>query len=376
MRLMEVNAGMQDRLQIPSLAYTDHDGQAWRLCLQGEAELEIRPKPTMVLLKNFLRKAGVGEDVFENEGGFEHHGYEKSLISLYYSEVARQADIIHRGEMNRKQLAAQTQEKLVQTLQPDQQTHKMCKAYLLLKMAVEKCHGTCGFTEEEIQQQTEKRDWSAASLAEKTGMIVQKTTLKDKWYRKNTKVFFAELKSEACTPVLCYPSGFSMLLFDGEGPGKRINAAVAETIFNEVYELTCPLPEGSLSLMDVDAYCRNNTPKTVLWITVAVSVLATVGGLFLPWMYYKTFSAVQNGDIPQSRVFFIAIGWLAVYAVLLVSGGILQQHIPEKLGAMLQKTVYHRLFLLPSSFYRKMRDVSLTGMVYNIGRYIRMMAQS
>ncbi|MBO7252440.1 MAG: NHLP bacteriocin export ABC transporter permease/ATPase subunit [Oscillospiraceae bacterium] len=345
LRLHYCDIHAQDKKRtIPSLACQDEKGKRWRLLITSTsgapAVLSILPqKATSVLHKGFLARCSILT--------YEEMGYEDSLIHYYTQEMQRQnAAIRNRG---------------AQGSQPEDNT-----AYRAVKFLAPYLKGSV-IPADELYSRCGKEP-TASDIAAASGFLCRKVVLEENWHTRDCGHILGLMEDRivACT---VNRKGKYLMYDPLANETQPLTAALARQISPQAFSVGRTLPRKALSKWDVVEFCAGELRfRDLMPYCVLVALCALIGALLptINQMVYDDYIPVGDlGNLLQ--ICLVLLSFMTGNVAFSIVKSLFGYRITSRLGNNLQMAVYHRLFHLKESFFRKYDSADLAGRVSAIG---------
>lgn len=347
---------------IPGLEYTDRDGRIWRMMLRsvsGEARLRtLAREADPALHMAFLDRLGIAT--------YRQEGYENSLVEFYRRRTLQDKVFIIDDSKQQHGVSRDTDEVIRRSFQGGEEA---CITGSSAYRALQFLSGKLGVTVPENLERTLRTpsDPRLPDLAAGCNLLCRSVVLEENWHKRDCGYLVARLEEQT---LVCYPvkDGYRLYRTD-DATTEAVTDALARQINPKAYVIGRTLPRKSLKMGDVVAFCRRSIyPRDLLPYVVLVLLCALIGVLLptLNRMVYDDYIPVGNtGNLAQLCLLMLTfmMGNLAFSIVKNLFGF----RITSRLGNDLQSAVYHRLFHLPESFFRKYDSADLAQRVSGIG---------
>lgn len=332
------------RRTIPALVYRDRDYKNWRLLLvstgEEDAVLAVIPgRATSVLQKSFLAR--------NNLDSFAQEGFEQSLADFYTLELLQQNAYIHK-------------------LNTPASEGRDDSLYNALRYLCGKTGMTLVPREELVLRCGQDPD--VPDIAAASGFLCRRVVLDPDWYRGDCGALIGRLEEDI---VACVPDsrGKYLLYRPKENKTEPLTAHLARKIDPEAWSVGRTLPARALTWQDLLRFCRAELYLRDLLPYVLLVLLCALIGILLPTvtgMIYDDYIPV--GNIPNlTELCLVMLSFMTGNVAFTIVKNLFGYRITSRVGIHLQNAVYHRLFHLPESFFRKYDSADLAGRVSGIG---------
>lgn len=347
----------------PSLTHTDESQKNWRLQIRSmndEAILSVFPDGVTDEMKEaFLNRRGIRT--------FQQEGFENSLVEFYTNESVK--NIIYGRRIDKRQNKASDEVANV-VISAFDESHQgeytgnsyyqalqfLCRHLDISLIKAEELHTRCG------------KNPTLTDIARASHFICRKIVLDADWYQYDCGGFVGTLAKDT---IACVPDkkGKYQLFNSTNGSITMLTPELAKQISPQAYSIGRTLPPKSLTKKDIYAFCKKSIkPRDLVPYTVLVIFCSLIGVLLptLNRMIYDDYIPVGNiGNLTQLCLVMLTfmIGNVSFSIVKNLFG----YRVTSRVGNDLQNAVYHRLFHLPESFFRKYDSADLASRISGIG---------
>lgn len=347
---------------IPGLEFTDRDGKVWRMMLRsvsGEARLRTLSREADAQLhRAFLERLGITT--------YAQEGYENSLVEFYRRRCLQDRVFIRKDEHQQSSVSRDTDEVIRRSFQGGEEA---CITGSPAYRALQFLSGKLGVTVPDNLERALRtpNDPKLPDLAAACNLLCRSVVLEENWHKRDCGYLVARLEEQT---LVCFPvkDGYRLYRTD-DATTEPVTDALARQISPKAYVIGRTLPRKRLNMADVAAFCAKSIhSRDLVPYTVLVLLCALIGVLLptLNSMVYDDYIPVGNtGNLAQLCVlmFSFMLGNVAFSIVKNLFGF----RLTSRLGNDLQEAVYHRLFHLPESFFRKYDSADLAQRVSAIG---------
>lgn len=349
---------------IPGFVYEDPAHTKWRLIIKAKSEQAV-VKPLFrgnaaSLQKIFLERRQIQT--------IDQEGFENSLVDYYVKKV-KLADRVYIDKATRADREAQkdVHNILADAFSNDGQTeHTKHLNYQALQFVCNKLDIPLMKSEDLFTRCGKESD--VKKLAQASNMICRKVVLDADWYEYDCGGFIGTLDEEI---IGCAPDkkGNYLVYHTSDEQVEKLTPQLAVQISPEVYSLGRTLPSKPLSRKDVYAFCKKSIKSRDLTPYIILVIICALIGILLPTlnrMIYDDYIPIGNiGNLTELCLVMLTfmIGNLSFSIVKNLFG----YRITSRVGIDLQNAVYHRLFHLPESFFRRFDSADLAGRVSCVG---------
>ena len=351
----------EDHPLIPGLEFRDRDGRIWHLMFRstsGNARLRtLSHSADSDLHRTFLERCGITT--------FAQEGYENSLAEFYKRRSVKDWAFIKKDAMLTDDVA--------------QDTHDVVKNAVTGGEDLD-LTGTDGYRALQFLSTrlgTQAPESSALKLirtptqlpdlAAAFGLICRTVVLEENWHKRDCGYLVAQLEDET---VACCPTGGGYLLYrTGDNSVVPLTAEVARTVSPKAHVIGRTLPDKSLKLSDVAAFCAKSIRSRDLMPYILLVLLCALIGVLLPTlnqMVYDDYIGVGNVE-SLSQLCVLMLSFMLGNMAFSMVKNLFGFRLTSRLGNDLQCAVYHRLFHLPESFFRSFDSADLAQRVSGIG---------
>lgn len=338
---------------IPSLVYQDHNYDQWRFCfVPGEnAELQrLDGCVTSILLRRFAEYAGLRT--------FETEGFEQSVVEFYQRESLKDDVFLNRGRQREPKVRRASFGVIHQTFSDTPQTSGQTSP---LYRAVAYACQRSSISIEPYAQLVARcgKDLTTASIAEASRFLCRRVVLEPDWYRSDCGPLIGTIDGE---PVACVPRGSGYEIFFGStGQRKQLTKELAGQVEPRAESLGRALPGGKLDKKGIARFCLKSISSRDLVGVILLGLAGTLLGVLLPILNQK----IYDDYIPLGRNSQLVQLCMVICACLIgnllfgIVKSLLEFRLQSRVGYELQNAVYHRLFRLPESFFRRYDSADL-----------------
>ncbi|MBQ4158106.1 MAG: NHLP bacteriocin export ABC transporter permease/ATPase subunit [Clostridia bacterium] len=350
---------------IPAFVYQDATRRNWRILIKSAGEEAV-----LALVHNGLTPQ-LQEAFLTHKGitTYGKEGFENSLVQFYIKQVTLKDEIF----IDRFHSAdSESDRKVVDTLKDafsdnKQIEHTNNDYYQALQFVCGKMNVSL-IKADELYVRCGKNP-TIEEIAHASRFICRKIILDAGWFHSDCGGFVGTLGKEiiACAPD---QKGKYQLFRTSDESVIPLTADLANQISPQVYSIGRTLPLKSLTKKDIFDFCKKSIrvsdfiPYTILVIFCALIgiLLPTLSG-----MIYDEYIPIGNiGNLTQLCLVMLTfmIGNVSFSIVKNLYG----YRITSRAATDLQNAVYHRLFLLPESFFRAYDSADLAGRITGIGQ--------
>lgn len=388
-RLVEMRAGDEDLIGIPSLCYQElNDGRNWRLSIKAtdrETKLEIRDHVTQQLKKRFLKKCEIFS--YEAEGGQNRGGYENSLIAHYHANQLKESVLVYGGNKNKQE----TQERVIHTVtsgmnsEKDSIPEKGSLLYKAVAYAAQKCGAGRIEDEEKIVAACEESEITVQEIARAAHLVCREITLDIDWYQSDCGVVIAMLSEETkkgqksyheLRPIVCYQKGNRYYYYDFAAQKEhKLKKEQADRFEPKAYSIRRTLPNKKLNRKDIVSFVRKSIKGWDIAYLTALSALCTVIGVLLPklnQLIYDEYIPMGDRDLLKQICFVIAACMIGKVFIS-IAKTIQEYRVPARAGYEMQDAVYQRIFELPETFFRNFDSAELANRVAGVSGIVNLL---
>jgi len=349
---------------IPGMAYEHFDHSQWRLMFKPAKEhARLTPllnQASADVQQSFLARGGISS--------YEIEGFEKSLVDHYIRKV----DLPDKGFFAKAEKSDKTSYQDVKDLFQDvfsdggQSEHTSMSVYQALQFVCRKTKITLMKSDQLIIRCGKKA--SIQDVCQASNIICRSIILDADWYRNDCGSFVGTLDQEV---IACAPDrrGKYLLFRTSDESITPLTEELAKRISPKAYSLGRTLPLKSLTKKDVFAFCKNSIHSRDLIPYILLSLLCSCIGILLPTLnqiIYDDYIPVGNvGNLAQ--LCFVMLTFMIGNISFSIVKNLFGYRITSKVGIDLQNAVYHRLFHLPESYFRKYDSADLAGRIAEIG---------
>ncbi len=378
-KLKIFSAQDEERMMIPSLVFTDNNGQNWRICIEAlEDDTVLTPYPTNnISKKNFLKYIGI--HTYQQEGGAQG-GFENSLISYFRLSQAKNAQIIQDANKNRVDESNKARQIIVDNIQNRTNFHADNDLYRTVKFAAEHL-GIHLVDEDSLQAALDHEEMNVPAIARASHFICREITLDLDWFQSDSGVLIAFLPAETAAgnksrkviqeqPIACIPKGEKYLFYNGiTKQVAELTPETAAALEPKAYLIRRALPPKAVTRKDVFSFIKKSVYPREVFHFLVLSIIIALLGVMLP----KLNQLIYDEYIPMGNYSVLIQVCLVIMASMIgnvfisVVKSLLEYRIPARAGYELQEAVFHRIFELPESFFREYDSAELANRVSSAG---------
>ena len=379
-KLTVFSASDEEKIMIPSLVFTDNDGQSWRLCLEAlDNDTILAPYGTNNINKrNFLSHVGI--TTYQQEGGAQG-GFENCLVGFYRIRQAKSADIMLQAKKNRLGESVKVGQIIIDNLQNTPSYHAENDLYRAVQFAAERCGITSIVDENALIATLGDEDISVQAIARASHFICRDITLDMDWYRSDSGIIIAFLPVESGKnskgkpilvrqPLACYMKGDTYYYFNGKTKEiAALTSEMADTLEPKAFLIRRSLPQHRITRKDLFSFIRKSISTREIIKFFLLSIICTLLGVLVP----KLNQLVYDDYIPMGnhslliQISAVIMSCLIGNVFISVVKSLLEYRIPTRAGYELQDAIFHRIFELPESFFRKYDSAELATRVSSAG---------
>lgn len=369
----------EERLMIPSLVHTDSDGQSWRICMEAlENNTVLAPFPANnISKKNFLRYIGI--DTYQQEGG-ARGGFENCLVSHFRLSQARQAQIIKGAKERREGEGREARRIILDNLRNKTDYSAENDLYRAVRFAAER-QGITLVDEGSLLAMLQQEEMTVQAIARASHFICREVTLDLDWFRSDSGVLLAFLpqgegrdakgrKDAGPSPIACFPKGDRYCYFNGStGETAALTPEIAAKLDPKAFALRRALPPKPVSRRDALAFIRKSVHTKEVVRFLILSVIIALLAVLIPklnQLIYDEYIPMGNYSV-LIQVCLVILASMVGNVFISVVKSLLAYRIPARAGYELQEAVFHRIFELPESFFRKYDSAELATRVSSAG---------
>lgn len=350
---------------IPAFAFRDMEYAHWRFAIvPKENALVLKAMEgccTEVLKTKFLSRTGVQNAAKE--------GYALSLRE-HYRAMTLKADVFsERVKKDEPKVAEASAEAIQKALAEDTVAVVETSRSELYQITAYACKKS-GIRIETERTLTARcgRHLTVPKIAEQCHFICRDVVLDELWYTKDCGVLISTIHRK---PVACIPrrDGTYLLHHADDTPDELVTKERAAEISPTAFSIGRSLPEKSMTRKDLFRFCCKSVR---MWEVGWLFVLGVVGaliGVLLPTLH----QLVYDEYIPIGHYGMLVQTGILIVCFLL--GGLLfslvqrltEYRISSRVSYDLQNAMYHRIFRLPESFFRRFDSADLTERLMRFG---------
>lgn len=357
---------------IPSFSREDtgEDGEAIRWCFlletrEGAEVHALRGLGSSVTQRKFVRAVeeqaeslgGVGrgfQRFYENEG----RSFERAVLEYYRREELNAARIIFEGERRVVRDRQDANHVFAHIFDNDVSISGGEPVYRAVAYAC--ARGAIPLPEPERIAASCGRELTVPGIAAAAQFACRSVVLEPDWYRSDCGILLSTLED---SPVACVPLRYGKYqLYNGETQESvPLTEELAHRIHPKAYAICRPLPSRALGKKDLIRFGLKSLRPSDLQLMCLMALLGTLLGVLIPTLNQKIYDEYiplgSEGQLIQicALIASFMIGSLFLDVVKNLSEFRISSHI----GYDLQNAVYHRIFQLPESFFRRFDSADL-----------------
>lgn len=349
---------------IPGLAYEHFDHTHWRLMIKPSKGY-VRLTPLLNQSSSEVQQSFLAHG---NISSYEIEGFERSLVDYY----VRKVEIPDRGFFVKAEQSDETSCQDVKDLFRDvfsgdgQSEHTSMPVYQALQFVCSKTKISLMKSEQLIIRCGKKA--SLQDVCQYSNIICRNVILDADWYKNDCGSFVGILDQEI---IACAPDrhGKYLLFRTSDESITPLTEELATQISPNAYAIGRTLPMKALTQKDVFAFCRNSINSRDLSPYVLLSLLCSGIGILLPTLNQIIYDDyIPVGDIGNlAQLCFVMLTFMIGNISFSIVKNLFGYRITSKVGIDLQNAVYHRLFHLPETYFRKYDSADLAGRIAEIG---------
>lgn len=344
---------------IPGFCFTDIDYKTWAFCMTAAEEANLLVMKSMVTLplkNNFAKRACIPN--------FQHEGFENGLVDLYKMKLVREDGFFMRTDMERQSTVNRTDDLIISMLSKDNEdseTNSGSELYDAMRIL---CHseGISIAPYEKIKACCGKKI-TVEDIARISHFPCRQVVLENGWHKTDAGALIA-FTDDSNKPVACIKKGTHKYKCFIKGMKScAINKRIADSISPKAYMIYPSFLQKSLSVGDFVRFCAKGLHSADIVLVVMLTLISSILGLILPilnQMIYDTYIPMGNSTV------ILQIGCL--FSSFMISNiffsivrNICSFRLSSHIMLRVQNAVYHRVFSLPESFFRKYDSADLTG---------------
>ena len=357
---------------IPSFALrdTDEEGRprSWGFILEspeGAGLLWNRGLSSSVARRRFIeRLPSYGKELvpaaeelkkyYENEG----RSFERALVEFYEGEYVRDMGFISSGERSGENERQDAFHIISGVLGDGVQVSGESAVYRALAYVC----GRCGIAIDDyaVVRAACGDEVSVSSIARVSNFACRSVILEPGWHRTDIGPLVADMGG---VPVGCVPKGTGRYtLYDSRtGETVPLTDELAAKISPQGTALCRALPARALTKKDLVAFGARSLSRADIILTAVLAAVGALLGVLMPMLNQKIYDDyIPLGD--ESQLVQICV----VIASFMISGlffdmvrRLSEYRISSHVGLDMQNAVYHRVFQLPESFFRRFDSADL-----------------
>jgi len=315
--------------------------------------------PSSATHQKFLSRCGITT--------YEQEGFRKSLYQ-FYTVVRVQTDAQFDKLQHDKEEAAK---KIVNVVKDEFNvfgTHERSGVdyYQALQFLCQRM-GIGLLSADQVKERFGKSP-SLTDIAKASHFICRKIVLEAEWYKSDCGGFVGMLDKEV---VACLPDhkGRYQVFRTSDETISLLTPEIAAQISPHAYAVGRTLPIKKLTRKDVFAFCKKSITKRDLIPYIILVLIYSLIGVLLPTINGKVYDDyIPVGNIGNlTEICMILLTFMVGNVAFSIVKNLFGYRISSRMGNDLQNAVYHRLFHLPESFFRKYDSADLAGRISGIG---------
>lgn len=325
-----------------------------------EVEISVLDdKPNSILHQRFLKRANINT--------YEYEGFEKSLFQFYTKNIIKTNARADKEDIDEKKAPDDIAHVIINAFNPFGSNERsgvdyyqalqfLCQRMGIDLLSSDKVKARCG------------KSPSLTDIAKASHFICRKIVLESDWYKSDCGGFVGMIDKEV---VACLPDhkGRYQIFRTSDESVSLVTPELAAQISPHAYAVGRTLPHKPLSKKDVVAFCKKSITKRDLIPYIGLVLIYSLIGVLLPTINGKIYDDyIPVGNIGNlTEICMILLTFMVGNVAFSIVKNLFGYRMSSRMGNDLQNAVYHRLFHLPESFFRKYDSADLAGRVSSIG---------
>ena len=355
--------------RFPAFCCRDSEYKNWRFLLlaEGSAELSVVSDGcTSILYKNFARRV--------SQKGFEEEGFEGSLISFYDRNSLQENLFFEREKKGAPKTEMASYGILADAFRSG--NFEAAESEPMMKLMARACKAL----KQPLPDGKNRRSTAGTDipeLAEAYGLICRDVVLENGWSKQDCGVIVSRYENRT---VLCVPEGIGKYtLYDPETSEQiPLTQQTAEQINPKAYTLEKTLPARKLTKKDIREFAKKSLYTRDLWMVIVLGIVGALIGILLPTLNQKIYDDyIPLGNYSQLiQICAVIASFMLGNALFSVVKSLSEMRLSSHIGYAFQDAVYHRLFYLPSNFFRQYDSADLAQRAMTAGGLLNQYADA
>lgn len=348
--------------EFPSLC-CEIDHRKWHLLIQADGEdAELTRIPggaNEKLCREFLERSNIHT--------FDHEGFERSLTEYYVRNEAGDTAFIYVSDKRSADSDSDISDVISGITGAPAIESTTNKYYDALQFV-------CGKLEiplipfENLKTRCNGKDPDLQEIARASHFICRRVVLDSDWYKSECGCLVGIMGKEI---VACAPDkkGKYQLFRTSNNETVPLTEELAQQISPDAFSIGRTLPLKSLTKMDVFAFCRKSIQSRDMIPYIILTVMCALIGVLLPMLNQLIYDDyIPVGDIGNlAQLCLVMLTFMIGNLSFSIVKNLFGYRITGQVGSDLQNAVYHRLFHLKESFFRKFDSADLAERIGSIG---------
>ena len=349
----------------PCFSYKESDGTQWWFdvkAINGHAVIEHRENSATRFMKsNFLRENNI--PVYQQES------FEGSILNWVFEQELKDMLMIVNSERGQIESEKKGIEQIHEAFLPsdfalptNDTTNSSYRALAYL----------CRLEKIELATEKQLRDSyganaTVAEIATISGFICREVVLDDDWFRNDCGCLVATIDGRT---VACYPqrTGRYRIYYPDTSTEEKLTVAIARKISGNAFCIGRALPPKPLSSAMLRQFVLRSLRSTDIASIAILGLVATAIGLLLPTLNQQIYDDyIPLADINAMVQFVVVIATFMIGNIFFsLVKSMTEFCVSSHISNDLQSAVYHRIFYLPDSFFRRIDSADLAQRIGSV----------
>jgi NHLM bacteriocin system ABC transporter ATP-binding protein len=239
------------------------------------------------------------------------------------------------------------------------------------RIALRYCHASAGEIPDGVTDINERLDYLLAP----SGVMRRRVRLDAGWHKRAFGAMLARLDTGESVALIPRGTGGYNYYEPSAGRKVRVSASVAEHIQPDALLLYRALPPKQLGVRDLLVFINQVFDLADYLVMLVVTLLATVVGLLPAWANQVVFGVV----VPSGQADLLApigsllLGVSCATVILEASRILVMSRISLKLGVATQASIFSRLLMLPTSFFKQYSSGNLGTRAAQVEAFVQLL---
>lgn len=362
--------GAEQGQRFPAFCYRDSEFRNWRFVLMAESNAELSVVPdgsTSILYKNFAKKVSLT--------GFAEEGFEGSLISLYDSNSLQENLYFERAKKGAPKTEMASYGILADAFRAGE--YETSESEPLRKLLIRACKVLKQPLPADNDRRAKTVGMDIVEMAESYGLICRDVVLENGWSKQDCGVIVGKNDDKY---ILCIPEGIGKYVaFDPyTSQLSKLTEKTAEQVNPKAFTLEKTMPARKLSKKDIRGFAARSLYRRDLWAVVFLGLIGALIGILQPTLNQKIYDDyIPLGNYNQLiQMCAVIASFMLGNALFSVVKSLSEMRLSSHAGYAFQDAIYHRLFYLPSNFFRKFDSADLAQRAMSAGNLMNQFTEA